>query len=158
MEVDACTLEDNIGELEMTTTEDYKSLLERTEGVESTTELTKQAELTVAEPAEQAKPAVQTERPKHNPNENLDLNKAGERILEHYNGRFKDVRFTTPAQVVDGCVVEFADKDLNVNLATARLRFHNQLNIDQSTGNLFVIASLSDLTFGGKPHIDMRLR
>jgi hypothetical protein len=141
-------LEDNMEELKCTTAEEsgeYKSLSELTGGNELLTETTEQV-------APQLQPL-----PKHNPNDNLDLNKAGERILEHYNGRFKDVRFTTPAQVVDGCVVKFADKDLNVTLATARLRFHNQLNIDQPTGNLFVIASLSDLTFG-KPHIDMRLR
>ena len=69
-----------------------------------------------------------------------------EATSKHYKREFKNIKMITPAQVVDGSVIEFADDD-NTIVAVARVRFRNKLIVNQPDGGLFMVTQLSDLTF-----------
>ncbi len=77
----------------------------------------------------------------------FNLVTACELISDHYDRAFKNLRFVPPLQMVDGGAVEFVDLDFNNVVATARLRFLNQMRLDNSTGAMAIDVALSDMTF-----------
>ncbi len=93
-----------------------------------------------ANPAETAKPVEAV----GNPNE-FTIIQACKLIGAYYKRDFKDLQFTGPMQFIDGGVCEFVDNGTVV--ATARMRFKNQMTVDNKTGAMMVPAYLTDLAF-----------
>lgn len=81
----------------------------------------------------------------------LNIHQVLGEISKHYERSFKNLSFVPASQLTDGCTVDFIDPQMKVPIASARIRFRNQSIIDQQSGEIFVRAALSDLTFGAAP-------
>lgn len=68
-------------------------------------------------------------------------------ISKFYEREFPKMSFNTPAQITDGCVVEFIDTSMNVTVASARVRIRNRLIVNNENGDMFLQVHLSDLAF-----------
>ncbi len=68
-------------------------------------------------------------------------------ISKQFDRVFKKLLFVAPPQVNDGCVAEFYDDEMKIVVATCRMRFRNQFNVDIKTGAITISADLSDLSF-----------
>lgn len=81
----------------------------------------------------------------------MNVQQALGEISKYYDRSFKNLNFVPSSQLIDGCSVEFVDPVMKATIATARIRSRNMAVIDQATGELYLKASLSDLTFGSAP-------
>jgi hypothetical protein len=75
------------------------------------------------------------------------LFQADQVVLSHYERTKGKVEHRFPLQLIDGSVVEFVDPTLNVTLAAGRLRFGNQLMVDNNTGALTAPVYISNINF-----------
>jgi hypothetical protein len=87
---------------------------------------------------------------KQKPLEFFNVAQAFQLISAQYNRQFTSIDVAPPAQMVDGSVIEFIDQTMNVVLASARLRLHNVLLLNNETGDISIACRLSDLSFGKK--------
>lgn len=87
----------------------------------------------------------QPPKPTIGPNSMLSAREAADLCMQHFQRQLKmQVRF--PPQIVDGCAVEFFDADLpSITYASAKLRLRNVCAFDNESGELKIVASLSDL-------------
>jgi uncharacterized protein with HEPN domain len=77
----------------------------------------------------------------------FNLGEAIRAVVKQYEREFPKLTFNTPAQITDGCVVEFIDASMNVTVATARVRVRNRLIVNNENGDMFLQVHLSDLAF-----------
>lgn len=75
-----------------------------------------------------------------------------DRIRENHD--ITHIRFVAPMQYVDGAVIEFHDTTADTIIATGRLRFKNQIEINKDTGDIKLLVVISDLVFR-KSHLDL---
>jgi hypothetical protein len=67
--------------------------------------------------------------------------------INKYYMRETSTRISLPNQIVDGGVADFVDSLLGVSYATARIRFTNNLTLNQETSQLFIELVFSDIVF-----------
>ena len=96
-------------------------------------------------PTAQSTPNAQTAQPVQQ--EFFNLGEAIRAIVKNYEREFPKLTFNTPAQIIDGCVVEFIDASMNVTVGTARVRVRNRLIVNNENGDMFLQVHLSDLAF-----------
>lgn len=75
------------------------------------------------------------------------LFQADHAILNHYERTKGKLEHRFPMQLIDGSAVDFVDPELNVVLAAGRLRFGNQLMVNNTNGALSAPVYISDLNF-----------
>lgn len=76
-----------------------------------------------------------------------NLAEAVKAVSTFYEREFPKLSFNTPAQITDGCVVEFIDTSMSVTVATARVRVRNRLIVNNENGDMFLQVHMSDLAF-----------
>lgn len=86
----------------------------------------------------------------------MNISQACEIIAAKYKRGFEHLKFTLPAQVFDGCLVEFIDSDLHVIVATGKLRFISHVSIN-SDGELILLLKVSDISFE-RPFADLSVK
>jgi hypothetical protein len=105
----------------------------------------------IAEPSLETTTAVQQNAEIIDVNPNAgdfsNLNETCKRIIEHHKKDFKQLMFTVPSQIVDGCGVEFTDVETKTIVATGRLRFRNRMVVDKGTGNMQITVQISDISY-----------
>lgn len=81
------------------------------------------------------------------PPEFFNLADALRMIAKYYERDFPKLSFSIPAQIIDGCVIDFVDGAMGITIASARLRVRNRIIVSNETGDMFLQTQLSDLAF-----------
>lgn len=81
----------------------------------------------------------------------MTLREAATAVTVHYGRGFKKLKTTFQKQITDGSVCEFLDMEMGGTVvATARVRFANNILLDEQSGEFYLQVLLSDISFAGR--------